>query len=142
MAALFNTIAPTIKSLHDNQLKQQMCVKAAAAAAAAAGAGAGQCAHCCCCYCASWWSCPGSQAACWLAAVCTHQLQDVLVIQAAVDADLPVHLVVVELRQLAAVIHLDGDLGACCLADGQVHSGRIATSQLLGNNKLVNAPAK
>jgi hypothetical protein len=80
---------------------------------------------------------------CMLAgAVCTHQLQDVLVIQAAVDADLPVHLVVVELRQLAAVIHLDGNLGACGLADGQVHSGRIATSKLLGNNKLVNAPAK
>jgi len=34
----------------------------------------------------------------------THQLQHVLVIQAAVDADLPMHLMIVELGQLASVV--------------------------------------
>lgn len=71
----------------------------------------------------------------------THQLQHVFVVEARVDTDLPVHLVVVELAELAAVVDLDGHLHARGFADGKVHSGRVAAPQLLGHDKLVDAPA-
>lgn len=71
-----------------------------------------------------------------------HQLQHVLVVQAAVDTNLALHLVVVQLRQLASVVHLDCHLCACCFADGQVHCRSITTTQLFGNNKLIDAPAR
>ena len=71
----------------------------------------------------------------------TYQLQHVLVVQAAVDADLSVDLVVVELRQLAAVVNLDRHLSTSSLADRQVHCGSVATAQLFRNDELVNAPA-
>eukprot|EP00882_Tetradesmus_deserticola_P033800 GHRQ01038638.1.p1 GENE.GHRQ01038638.1~~GHRQ01038638.1.p1 ORF type:complete len:143 (+),score=7.88 GHRQ01038638.1:369-797(+) len=71
-----------------------------------------------------------------------HQLQHVLVVQAAVNADLSLHLVVVELRELAPVVHLDSHLRACGLVNGQVHCRGIATAQLLCYNKLVDAPAR
>lgn len=56
------------------------------------------------------------------------------------DPDLSLHLVVVELRELAPMIHLDGDLCASGLADCQVHCGRVTTTQFLGKHKLVDAP--
>jgi hypothetical protein len=78
----------------------------------------------------------------WLSIKYAYQLQHVLVVQAAVDADLSLHLVVVQLRELASVVHLDRHLCASGLVNGQVHCGGIATAQLLRHYKLVDAPAK
>ena len=72
---------------------------------------------------------------------CTHQLKDVWLAESPVDSDLPLDLVVIQLRQFAPVVHLDGNLDARGLANGQVNSRGITATELLREGKLVGAPA-
>ncbi len=56
------------------------------------------------------------------------------------DADLPLDLVLVQLAELDAVVHLERDLDAGGLVDGEVHGRGVAAAELLGDGKLVDRP--
>lgn len=70
----------------------------------------------------------------------SYQLNDMFMFKYTVDSYFPVHLKVVELREFVLVIQFYGYLIASCSACPKVHSGCIATPQLLQKVELVNTP--